>query len=103
MRLPKKRQAEVLPKYFPVGTVYVVEGRSSELGRLSVSSRYILMPGGGRIDLLGRPAAVQADRPHGRRGFLRGATGIQQRRTGTATKKSAIAPKKFVVVAGTAA
>jgi hypothetical protein len=57
-----------LPKRFPVGTTYVVEGHvvkghsngaASETGALQVFSRYIVLPSGRRINLgtnVGGPA-----------------------------------------------
>lgn len=91
MRLPKKPRPSVLPKYLPVGTVYVVEGRGAEHGRLRVSSRYVVMPGGKRIDLFG--GAVRGRESQNSSGSQHGAPG-------TGMTKSAA--KKFVVVAGTA-
>jgi hypothetical protein len=101
MRLPKQHQPGVLPKDLPVGTVYVVEGRGGEAGCLRVSSRYLIIPGGGRIDLLSRPDPARSDRAPGR-SAVRGSAG-KQRPAGTGTKESAAGRKKFVVVAGTAA
>ena len=95
-----------------MGTVYVVEGRAGENGRLRVSSRYIVMPGAGRIDLASRSDRAQldrvrSDRVHGH-GFLGGSGARRARVAGTRMKKSAreakkLEAKKFVVVAGTAA
>jgi hypothetical protein len=42
-----------LPKRFPVGSTYVVEGRGGEAGHLRVFSRYVELPGGRRIELGG--------------------------------------------------
>lgn len=86
----------VLPKYLPVGTVFVVEGHPGADGGLSVSSRYLIVPGSGRIDLRGRLAQV-------RRGSRRVSAANRQHRSGTRKKNSSGAPKKFVVVTGTAA
>ncbi len=97
MRSTKHRLSGVLPKYFPIGSVYVVEGRAGENGRLRVSSRYLVMPGAGRIDLLSR-----SDRVHSH-GPLAGSRARRERVAGTGMKKSARQAKKFVVVAGTAA
>ena len=63
MRLPADRQLSRLPKRFPVGTMYVVEGRGGEYGHLRVSSRYLVLPGGRQIDVpadLGRAAPARA-------------------------------------------
>jgi len=40
-----------LPKRFPVGTTYVVEGCGGGDGHLHVFSRYVVLPGGTRINL----------------------------------------------------
>jgi hypothetical protein len=99
---PKSRQSGVLPKCLPVGTVFVVEGRPGVDGDLRVSSRYLIVPGGGRIDLLGRSARAR----HGSRQLStakRLSAVNRQRRSGTGAKDSAGAAKKFVVVAGTGA
>jgi hypothetical protein len=53
MILPARRQPSRLPKRFPVGTTYVVEGRSGEDGHLRVFSRYVVLPGGQRINVAG--------------------------------------------------
>ena len=51
MRLPVDRQSSPLPKRFPVGARYVVEGRGGEDGHLRVVSRYVVLPGGQRINV----------------------------------------------------
>jgi hypothetical protein len=51
MRPPIDRQLTPLPKRFPVGARYVVEGRGGEDGHLRVFSRYIVLPGGQRINV----------------------------------------------------
>lgn len=45
------RPSAHLPEYYPVGTSYVVEGRNDARGVLKVSARYVMLPGGRRIDL----------------------------------------------------
>jgi hypothetical protein len=62
MNLPAKCQPDRLPKRFPVGTTYVVEGRGGEDGELRVFSRYLVLPGGRRINLVGNSAAVPRER-----------------------------------------
>jgi hypothetical protein len=72
MNLPAKRQPSRLPKRFPVGTTYVVEGRGGEDGHLRVFSRYVVLPGGQRINVtsdFGGPASPRArgrSRSHGK-------------------------------------
>jgi hypothetical protein len=51
MHLSLGRNVNRLPKQFPVGTTYVVEGRGGEDGNLRVFSRYVVLPDGQRIDL----------------------------------------------------
>ncbi len=47
-------QPNRLPRRFPVGTKYVIEGRGGGEGRLRVSSRYIEFPDGRHLQLQGR-------------------------------------------------
>src|SRR5258708_26486116 len=69
------RQSISLPKRFPVGARYVVEGRGGEDGDLRVFSRYIVLPGGQRINVpsdlskLGAKfGAMSVHAPRGKRG-----------------------------------
>lgn len=48
------RQSPRLPKRFPDGTRYVVEGRAGVQGVFHVSARYVVFPNGRRVDLLPR-------------------------------------------------
>jgi len=84
-----------LPKIFPVGATYVVEGRGGETGDLRVFSRYVVLPDGQRINLPAdsstAPMAVSARR------IKRGRSAA----TGRAKAPSASA-KKIAARAGTA-
>jgi len=51
MHLPMNSPPAALPRRFPVGAVYVVEGRSSAEGDLKVLSRYVVLPTGRRINV----------------------------------------------------
>ena len=51
MNLPADQSSRRLPKRFPVGARYVVEGRSDAHDMLRVLSRYVLLPDGRRIDV----------------------------------------------------
>jgi hypothetical protein len=85
MRLPIDRQSTPLPKRFPVGARYVVEGRGGEDGHLRVFSRYIVLPGGQRINVpsdLSKFGTMNVHAPRGERG--RG----QARTSRTAAKKN---------------
>jgi hypothetical protein len=83
-----------LPKRFPVGTTYVVEGCGGENGHLQVFSRYVVLPSGECINLgadLTRPGAPRARRPRNR-------SEAQVQNTG---KRHAVTAKKIVGVGGT--
>jgi hypothetical protein len=70
MRLPVDRQSSPLPKRFPVGARYVVEGRGGEDGHLRVVSRYVVLPGGQRINVpsdLGQQPGLSAHTPRHKR------------------------------------
>lgn len=65
MHLSVGHKSNRLPKRFPVGTTYVVEGSGGENGNLSVFSRYLVLPGGRRINLTDEfrgPASPRAHR-----------------------------------------
>ncbi|MGH6673546.1 MAG: hypothetical protein ACRECV_16465 [Xanthobacteraceae bacterium] len=97
MALPIERQTNRLPKHLPAGSIYVVEGRGGQYGRLRVSTRYIILPGGRRVDIpVDVSGASAAELHRGRVTQLRG-TGHPR----SATKKSALPAKKFTVMAGT--
>jgi len=40
-----------LPTRFPVGTRYVIEGEPNRDGQLQVTSRYVVLPNGTKLDL----------------------------------------------------
>jgi len=66
MRPATEPRRNRLPKCFPVGAVYVVEGKGGEQDRLNVSARYVIMPDGKRIDVAAKrrePAPARAPRP----------------------------------------
>ncbi len=84
-----------LPKSFPVGAVYVVEGRGGEYGRLRVSARYVVMPDGKHIDLPAKPRDM-APAPARHRLRVVG-SGRQVARPKEFSHRS----KKFAIAAGT--
>ena len=51
MGLPIHRTPSRLPRRFPVGATYVVEGYGGEAGDLRVIARYVVLPGGRRINV----------------------------------------------------
>ncbi len=60
MSLSVERLARRLPRRFPVGATYVIEGYAAQEGDLRVISRYVVLPGGRRINVpadLSRPTA----------------------------------------------
>lgn len=66
MPLPASREVSRLPKRFPVGTTYVVEGRGGEDGQLRVFSRYVVLPGGQRINVTNDFGGTASSRSRGR-------------------------------------
>jgi len=95
MRPATEPRRNRLPKSFPVGAVYVVEGTGGEHGRLNVSARYVVLPGGKRIDVPPR-ARQPATAPVQRRLRL-----VSSSRSATRPKESAHGPKKILAMAGT--
>jgi hypothetical protein len=51
MHLALRRKLRRLPKSFPIGTTYVVEGHRDGGNQLQVFSRYVVLPSGQRINL----------------------------------------------------
>jgi hypothetical protein len=67
MPLPIRHKLSRLPKRFPVGSIFVVEGRTIPAndrnnGHLRVFSRFVVLPGGQRIDLGGDAAGMTRSR-----------------------------------------
>jgi hypothetical protein len=63
MGLPVDRLSARLPRRFPVGAKYVVEGYGAEEANLRVIARYVVLPGGRRINVpvdLSQPASPRA-------------------------------------------
>ena len=90
MRLATEPRRARLPKSFPVGAVYVVEGKGGEHGALDVSARYVVMPGGKRIDVAAAAAPV--------RRHLRLVSSV---RPANRSKEFSLGSKKFLAAAGT--
>ena len=78
------RQVSRLPSSFPVGTTYVVEGRSGKEGMLRVFSRYVVLPSGRRINVAPDLDAEGSVRPASRRGA---GADAGKRRNGRTVKK----------------
>jgi hypothetical protein len=84
MHLALRRKLRLLPKSFPIGTTYVVEGRVVDShgdeagGQFQVFSRYVVLPSGRRINIgsnLGGPAVARGGSPRTRnQGTGRGQT-----------------------------
>lgn len=92
--LPK---ASLLPKRFPVGTTYVVEGHGDENGQLRVFSRYVVMPGGERINLATEPGGPAVSRH--RRSRAQGRP--SESRAQASAKALSPGGKKIIAAAGT--
>jgi len=89
MSLPNHRLPGRLPRRLPIGATYVVEGYGGDQGNLRVIARYVILPGGRRInvpaDFSGPAAPRKLARP--RRGNSKPVQG--KRRAAGTTKKFA--------------
>jgi hypothetical protein len=92
MHLSAGHKPNRLPKRFPIGTTYVLEGRGGEHGDLRVYSRFLVLPGGQRINLAGDFAGPASPRVRSRRGSGNGTSN---------GGKAAPRAKKIMVQAGT--
>jgi hypothetical protein len=99
MYLSANRKQGRLPKRFPVGTTYVVEGRGDPDGHLCVFSRYVVLPGGERINLGGELGAAAPLR--NRRTRSCGPRATPKRVAHRAGKRGAERTKKIIATAGT--
>ncbi len=97
MHLSAGHKPNPLPKRFPVGTTYVVEGRGGEHGDLCVFSRYVVLPGGQRINLADDFGGnfVGSASPRARRRIT------SRNGTPNRVKNAASRAKKIMVQAGT--
>jgi hypothetical protein len=95
MHVSVSQRSNSLPRSFPVGAKYVVEGYGGENGDLQVSCRYVVLPDGKRINLPADGSAGSA--PASARRTARD----RSRSQGSAKARSARA-KKILVGAGTA-
>ena len=77
-----------LPRRFPVGATYVIEGYGGEEGKLRVIARYVVLPGGRRINV---PADLSTSAAPRALGFP--APGERQ---AIRTQKSAAKPHKEI-------
>ena len=62
MGLPTSRTPGRLPQRFPVGATYVVEGYGGEEGNFRVIARYVVLPGGQRINVPADLSSLAAPR-----------------------------------------
>jgi hypothetical protein len=95
MRSRTIRQSGGLPKSFPVGAVYVVEGRGGQYGHLRISARYLVLPDGQRVEVL--PTPGRRDRVRRRRQHSQT---IHQTRV-RASGRTQTGAKKFALADGT--
>jgi hypothetical protein len=102
MPLSLRHKFSRLPKRLPVGSTFVIEGRAiagdgEKNGHLQVFSRFIVLPGGHRIELGGDPGAGARNRRSRGRGRQGSPAGLPAR-TKTTVKSRA---KKIMAKAGT--
>src|ERR1700723_2175458 len=95
MHLSENHKRGGLPKRFPVGSTYVVEGRGGENGHLRVFSRYVVLPGGRRIDVGGDFGGS------GSAGSRRRARNRSENQVKTREKHRPARTKKIIGAAGT--
>lgn len=100
MSLSTDRQIPQLPKRLPAGSVYVVEGRVGQHGRLRVSSRFVVMPGGAKLEFPLEPASVELARIESIGGGSRRSIGCRIR-PGSRMNRFSRAAKKIALVTGT--
>jgi hypothetical protein len=62
MSLAIHRGSNGLPNRLPVGATYVVEGFGGAEGQLRVVARYVVLPGGQRINVPAEPAKAVVPR-----------------------------------------
>ena len=96
MRVATEPRRARLPKSFPVGAVYVVEGKGAEHGRLDVSARYVVMPSGKRIDVAPHRRQPAAAAPARRQLRL-----VSSGRPANRSKQFSLGSKKIFASAGT--
>jgi hypothetical protein len=92
MALSKNRSERRLPRRFPVGAKYVVEGYGGAEGQLRVIARYVVLPGGRRINIAGArvPSFSHSRRQARATGKIRAGTAVKNLsvRAGTAARAS---------------
>ena len=85
MGLPICRPSSRLPQQFPVGATYVVEGLGGEEGNFRVIARYVILPGGRRINVpadLSGPPTPRALAFRRRRNTKKSSSKIEMTRSG---------------------
>ncbi len=98
MGLPINRSQNRLPQRFPVGATYVVEGFGAEEGAFRVIARYVILPGGRRINV---PADVAPPASSRALAFRRRSDSKQSSQS-PQKSRSPRAAKKFAARRGTA-
>jgi hypothetical protein len=94
MGLPTNYTPSRLPRRFPVGATYVVEGYGAEEGNFRVIARYVVLPGGRRINV---PADLSSPPAPGVLAFRRRSNANRPRAKSRATRNG----KKFAARRGT--
>jgi hypothetical protein len=100
MQLPGSRKRNRLPKKFPIGATYVIEGRGGENGQLRVFSRYVVMPGGERINI-GGGERIKIDGARPPRSLARRKRNRTEGRVPATGRNRSSGSKKIAVSAGT--
>jgi len=93
MRSRTIRQTGALLTSLPVGAVYVVEGKGGQYGHLRISARYLIMPGGQRVDVLSKFGRARRNAARRRQ--------LPARKPHTQGPGRTVGAKKFALVGGT--
>jgi hypothetical protein len=101
MHLSLSRNVSRLPKRFPVGSTYVVEGHGGEDGHLRVFSRYVVLPNGQRINLGADLAAAPVSRARRARSRQAVSTAGAQNIVRSGGKRGSTRTKKISASGGT--
>ena len=92
MSMPTSHVVSRLPERLPVGATYVVEGFGGEEGNFRVIARYIMLPGGHRINVPADLLSPQAPRAVAFR--RRASTKKSQPKTRAASRSKKIAARR---------
>jgi hypothetical protein len=83
------RRGAELPKNLPDGTKYVVEGRAQADGVFHVLARYVVLPGGQRIDLPAKDVSLTCAPQASRAGRIPSRPAVKPQHAGSRARRAA--------------